>query len=43
MMKDDKKTTEKKRIPTRNGEIATNNNKGVKKTCQKHLEGHHVG
>ncbi len=30
-------------MPTRNGEIATNNNKGVKKACQKHLEGHHVG
>jgi len=38
-----KKQQKKKRMPTRNGEIATNNNKGVKKTCQKHLEGHHVG
>jgi hypothetical protein len=42
MMKDDKKPKNKIKMPTRNGEIATNNNNGVKKACQKHLEGHHV-
>jgi hypothetical protein len=33
MMKDDTRTIKKIRMPTRNGEIATNNNKGVEKAC----------